>query len=90
MGLFDRFRGPKRTCEDPVFGHLVYDNQSSWNGNVLFGPTANQIAVAIVTGGPEPDDTHRVLFRGLSERYGALQPQDAEIRITSRGEHIDS
>jgi hypothetical protein len=74
MGLFDRFKGPKRTCVDPVFGHLEYDNKSCWNGNVLFSPTANEIAVAVVTGGPEPDDVHRALFRELSERYGALQP----------------
>jgi hypothetical protein len=78
MGLFDRFKGPKRTCEDPVFGHLEYDNQSCWNGNVLFSPTAKEIAVAVVTGGPEPDDVHRALFRELSERYGALQPHIAK------------
>lgn len=71
MGLFDRFRGPKRTCEDPVFGHLVYDNQSSWNGNVLFGPTANQIAVAIVTGGPDGRYTSGALPRAQRAIWGA-------------------
>ncbi len=78
MGLFDRFKRPKRTCEDPVFGHLEYDDQSCWNGNVLFGPTADEIAVAIVTGGPEPDEVHRALFRDLSERYRSLQPDIAK------------
>ena len=78
MGLFDRFKGPKRTCEDPVFGHLEYDNQSCWNGTVRFTPTANEIAVGILTDGPEPDDMHRALFREISERYRALQPDIAK------------
>ncbi|HZD40385.1 MAG TPA: hypothetical protein VE131_06660 [Terriglobales bacterium] len=77
MGLLDRFKRPKRTCHDPIFGQLEFDNQSCWNGTVFFGPTANEIAVAVVTGGPEPDDGHRTLFREICERYGALQPDIA-------------
>lgn len=88
MGLFDRFKRPKRTCEDPVFGHLEYDNHSCWNGNVLFSPTANEIAVAVVTGGPAPDDVHRALFRDLSDRYRALQPDIAKALFDLLEPHL--
>jgi len=78
MGLFDRFKGPKRIYEDPVFGQLEFDNKSCWNGTVLFGPTANEVMVSVVTGGPKPDEVHRAYFRELNERYWALQPDIAK------------
>jgi hypothetical protein len=78
MGLLDLFKGPKRTCEDPVFGRLEFDKKSCWNGTVLFGPTANEVMVSVVTGGPKPDEVHRAHFQDLSERYRALQQDIAK------------
>ena len=72
--VFDFFRGARRTCDDPVFGSLRYDNRSCWTGEVRFPPTDEVVLVMVETGGPEPGDAHHATFNGLVERYASLRP----------------
>src|SRR5690349_13504802 len=88
MGLLDRFRTPKCTCEDPVFGLLEYDNRRAWNGAMRFRPTSAEIGVAIETGGLEPGDVHRTRFRELEERWPRLAPGIAQALFELWAPHL--
>jgi hypothetical protein len=74
VGLLDRFRKLKRTCEDPLFGHLEADGHSRWSGRISFRPTGAEVAVVVATSGLEPSEEHRSNFVEFSERYLSLQP----------------
>ena len=74
VSLLDRFKRPKRTCEDPLFGHLQADRHSRWSGKIPFQPTGAEVVVVVATSGSEPGEEHRSNFVEFSERYLSLQP----------------
>jgi hypothetical protein len=69
----DLFRRPRRVCQDPVFGRLLYDRHAGWTGEVQFAPTGQSVLVLIDSDGAEPSEADRAAFRELVERYAALR-----------------
>ena len=67
-------RRAKRRWTDPVLGALDYDGKSSWQGRAWFPPLGRNVAVSVVTGGPEPVPALGNQFAELVRRYPAMAP----------------
>ena len=78
MGLFDRFRRAPHTCDDPLFGALVHDGRSSWQGRTFFGPAGTTVPVTIVSGDVAPGERERARFSDLEGRYASFLPDIAQ------------
>lgn len=86
MSLYRKFGSEKRSTNDPVLGHLVFDN-GEWSGEPMFRPVGHEVLLTLVSDGAAPSPDQRAVFTGLVDRYTSLRGPIGLALFTAWKEH---
>ena len=81
MGIFDRFRRPRKQIVDPVFGELTLE-RGTWIGRVRLPGATDDVEVGIDANESGPGEHHRAALQEFVSRYAGMRPGFEQVLWT--------